>query len=1576
MCVPSQKSPQSSHLVPLLCAFLAAAAQAADWPTDRHDVARSSVSTEQLAMPLSERWAYRPLHPPRPSWPTTQWNETKSVFDRTYHVAVAGDALFFGSSADGKVYALDTDTGSTRWTFFTGGPVRVAPTVWEGSVYVASDDGYAYCLSAQTGDVRWQLRAAPGDTKVLGHGSIISLWPIRTGVLVDKGVAYFAAGLFPSEGVYVYAVHASNGRVIWRNESAGARYVQHPHPGCDGFTGVPPQGPMVVSETRLFIPTGRGVPAVFDRADGRFLHWKQAESWKGVVRDGGAAISLVDNAIFTSPGNTALGAFTAAFEPDSWTKVIRSTDKQIISTPRAYYLLNRSGIRAVERGAFKEEMAMAVELDGLQSWYKKRTPEEDARMKELAERLKAQRRAPSSSKWQFRQKSLEAMILVGDTIFAAAGSTVIGVDARTGAKVWEAPVEGVACGLAVADGRLYVSTDKGTIHCFGGGPGEPSRRVEHAVVEEPFPHDVLADRYRAAARAIVKVSGITRGYCVVLSAGKGQLARELARDTELRIVCVEPDRKLAEAARTALDAAGLYGPRATVHTGTNECLPVPAYCANLIVCDDAIASGRLPQATPELVRILKPYGGTIVLGQSAGVPKAIDEAALRTWSLSSDEVTAEIIRKDGVWLKTVRGPLPGAGEWTHQFGSAAATACSEDQRARGPFELLWFGAPGPVKSVKGTISPLSTGGRIFVGVTPVQAYDAYNGLPLWEAPITDAAAMAATQDSVYVVRKGTSECIRLDAETGETRATLNVPADAQWGHLAVEGNQLFGTGLSTFKLDEQDRAVEQEFEELRIIKTYVRRVSGGASLHGSRHQLIKQMDALMAEVDKGFATKVPVDRLAKYKGRMLRLLARSSSRSLFALDRKTGAHQWTYTPTPGRYICHASIAIGDGRACFVEGRESEGDGTTKHLVALDASTGSKLWETERDLTTHCKPGPILHRPPHRVLVNSTECLSLAYRDDVLVLSETWGGQNLFAISAKDGKFLWSHRVPYNYYYRRRSMIVGDRVYTDRYAYDLHTGEAVMREHPITGERQPWVYNRAYGCGGSSASAQGLFFRSSVLSYFDLEDDQGITNFSAVRPGCWINVIPAAGLVLAPDQTRGCTCPYPIKASVALRPVERYRAWSFVTLAGTWEPVKHLALNLGAPGDRRDDKGTLWLGYPRPFHPRGFRFQLPCEYEEGMGFFRGSPDGAGTEGDIPWVHSSGCLGLRKITIPVDDSGTMQSVYTVRLYFAESATQASGERVFDVLIQGENRLPDLDIGRLAGRQGRGIVREVKGIKATDAVTIELVPRAKQPTKRNASLLNGIELIRVSFTDIAGKTPDVLTGKTIGKWMWTGPDPLVNDAKPGTYDATAHGAKATGSGGRATVHDGGTLGDPKGVKDDSFFTLGKIAELQGATSFAWTFEGLRLNRPGNHVLAGSIQNAFGPGSLFIITASAGDVPAGGRVAVTLWGQDSSGATKGRSSTTFGGMDLQLGKSSDAQIIFDSTRSVPANIGARVREHGNEEWGRIRWFSVPVVKLNPQYLGLPRSQPVYLGKYAAASTLASDFSVGTVSLKVPKQR
>lgn len=47
--------------------------------------------------------------------------------------------------------------------------------------------------------------------RVPGNGRIISVWPIRTGVLVDGGVAYCCAGLFLQEGVYMCALDAKTG---------------------------------------------------------------------------------------------------------------------------------------------------------------------------------------------------------------------------------------------------------------------------------------------------------------------------------------------------------------------------------------------------------------------------------------------------------------------------------------------------------------------------------------------------------------------------------------------------------------------------------------------------------------------------------------------------------------------------------------------------------------------------------------------------------------------------------------------------------------------------------------------------------------------------------------------------------------------------------------------------------------------------------------------------------------------------------------------------------------------------------------------------------------------------------------------------------------------------------------------------------------------------------------------------------------------------------------------------------------------------------------------------------------------
>ena len=204
-------------------------AQAEDWPTFRRDISRSGITDEDLPLPLVESWVFKCRYAPKPAfghgYPLgTNWEggvEKRRIdFDRADSTVAVGKSVFFGSVGDGKVYCLDAATGKVRWTHATGGPVRLAPTVYEGKVYVGSDDGWVYCLAAADGKEVWKFRAAPEDHRVIGNGYVVSLWPVRTGVMVDSGIAYFASGIFISEGVFLYAVDAGTGKLIWINDRA------------------------------------------------------------------------------------------------------------------------------------------------------------------------------------------------------------------------------------------------------------------------------------------------------------------------------------------------------------------------------------------------------------------------------------------------------------------------------------------------------------------------------------------------------------------------------------------------------------------------------------------------------------------------------------------------------------------------------------------------------------------------------------------------------------------------------------------------------------------------------------------------------------------------------------------------------------------------------------------------------------------------------------------------------------------------------------------------------------------------------------------------------------------------------------------------------------------------------------------------------------------------------------------------------------------------------------------------------------------------------------------------------------
>ena len=122
---------------------IASSVNAADWPMFRADAARSGYTSEQLPNQLRLRWVYHADQAPQPAWPT----RNRLTFDRASKWSSRAKRLYFGSSVDDKVYALDAASGEVRWTFFTDGPVRFAPVAWRDRLLVASDDGCLYCLS-------------------------------------------------------------------------------------------------------------------------------------------------------------------------------------------------------------------------------------------------------------------------------------------------------------------------------------------------------------------------------------------------------------------------------------------------------------------------------------------------------------------------------------------------------------------------------------------------------------------------------------------------------------------------------------------------------------------------------------------------------------------------------------------------------------------------------------------------------------------------------------------------------------------------------------------------------------------------------------------------------------------------------------------------------------------------------------------------------------------------------------------------------------------------------------------------------------------------------------------------------------------------------------------------------------------------------------------------------------------------------------------------------------------------------------------------------------------------------------
>jgi len=444
---------------PAICLFgLIAIGQAADWPTYQHDYARTGVARESLLAPFTDGWVHRSRHAPRPAWRGEAkwdgWNKvydlkSRQIFDYAYHPVIADGLLYYGSSADDKIYCLDAATGEQRWTFFTEGPVRLAPTIAEGRVFVGSDDGHAYCLDAKSGKLIWKTQLGPRDYRIPGNSRIISRWPLRTGIVVIGDLAYCAAGMFPSEGVLITAIEADTGKIKWQQKQ----------------TDLPAQGYMLASHTRLYVPAGRNNPVVLNRADGKRIR---------VVSGQGGTYALLtgDNLVF-GPGKTGTLGFVESNQSD---QLATFKGNHMIVTPSRSFLQSDTDLSALDRSRYldlaRKRRPLKSRLGKLQDELKKVKAGERQRqiLKEAGKLGKQLDEVQSAMQecfaWRVPSSQPLSMVLAGQTLITGGHNEVAAYSAKDGSQLWRARADGEVFGLAVADGRLYTSTSKGVIHCY------------------------------------------------------------------------------------------------------------------------------------------------------------------------------------------------------------------------------------------------------------------------------------------------------------------------------------------------------------------------------------------------------------------------------------------------------------------------------------------------------------------------------------------------------------------------------------------------------------------------------------------------------------------------------------------------------------------------------------------------------------------------------------------------------------------------------------------------------------------------------------------------------------------------------------------------------------------------------------------------------------------------------------------------------------------------------------------------------------------------------------------------------
>ncbi|MCK5850815.1 MAG: PQQ-binding-like beta-propeller repeat protein [Kiritimatiellae bacterium] len=1292
-----------SRLITAIVLF-AGICHADDWPQWRYDANHSASTPHPLPRELYLQWI-RDLPPQTPAWPGSQ---KKLQFDVVSEPIVVGKLIIVPSSSSDHLTAYSVTTGKEKWRHYTGAPVRFAPTALKNKVFVVSDDGFLRCINARTGRLLWRFRGGPSDKKIIGNGRLVSMWPARGAPVIYNGTVYFTAGIWPFMGIFVHAINIKTGKPLWTNSGTGSTYMMQPH-NSPAFAGVAPQGYLAATDKYLIVSGGRTKPALFDRKTGEFLYFNSRAGTRN-ARNGGYKVMVAENLFVNGnilhnlsdgkiqaklpatviDNNNLIGLNPKFSTIESWNQRI---------TTRVLY--NAASDKATTKTIYGFPVSWRypsnIVKDGQPTNMVDNTPKEatssrtawNHAQKAWRGNITLEQFLGPSKIWRIQHADFKA----GNILYVSGhnGLGAINLAEGTPQLIWLKNIEGTPLTMLGGADRLFAVTRENRLYCFGARKRtvlhhKPSSAIQPAQADNPRTKEILA------------LTNTQQGYCLVLGLGNGQLINDLLNKTLFQIIVVDHDHEKIASFRNKMDSAGLYGTRVAAHVADPFNFSFPPYIATLIVSENMSQALHNPKTilAEKIFSWLRPYSGIACFPLSQKHVNGIHK-----WAHTADRTQYDVSKESGLVYVARPRPLPGSAPWTHQYADSANTIVSKDKLVKTPLGLLWFGGPsnddilprhghGP--------SPQVVGGRLFIeGENMIRAVDVYTGRLLWQRELQGVgyyyrhtrhhpganeigSNYVSLEDGIYIMLP--TKCIRLDPVTGKTLQTFPSPKtkgkkNLNWGSIRIWNDYLVAT-----------------FAPLGItLRTYRSRTPG------------TMPPPLIGDVTLN-DTYSP------------------ASGMLAVINRHTGQWLWNHKATYN--FRHNAIAVENNKIFCIDGMSQtrldhllrrgvkpEGPAT---LYALDIRTGNVDWKTDENVF-----GTFLnYSKEYDVLLQAGSRARDRALDEV--------GTGIIAYSGKDGKVLWKNM---DILCKGPCILHHKTIITKGSAINLLNGSRKTTRNPLTGSIIPWSFTRNYGCNTTIASEYLLTFRSAAAGFFDLTR-HGTGNLGGFKSGCTSNLIPADGVLNAPDYTRTCTCSYQLQSSLAMIHMPEAELWMFNPMPRSGKQIKRMGINFGAPGDRTADDGTLWIDFPSVGGPSpNIPIQIhPANTAE---TFRhhSSTIFVDNDKDLPWVAASGMKGTTNLTIsivPLDISPanaipsagtTLSGTYKVRLHFAESEFKKAGKRIFSVAVQDRMVIKNLDIFKKAGGQHKSIVREFKNIKASPSLKITLTAKKGRP------LICGIEI-----------------------------------------------------------------------------------------------------------------------------------------------------------------------------------------------------------------------------------------------------------